>query len=340
MTPNQRKSAFIRLGELLETSHEELRNIIDSSRNFNAWFTPDQVESALISIRNMLRGSAVNQWFNLYDERFGSRIEKKIGLVLAGNIPMVGFHDILCVLASGQTALIKLSSQDQKLIPYLLQRLAEIEPSFSKHFKFIDRLEGFDAVIATGSNNSSRYFDYYFRGFPHIIRKNRTSVAVLAGDESIKDLNALGKDIFSFYGLGCRNISKLYVPEGYDFRLFFESIQVYEHIANHHKYNNNYDYNKSIFLVNRVEHLDNGFLLLKRDESLASPLAVLYYEEYTDLKSLETKLSLIANQIQCTVAGSSFSATAAGVNFGKSQEPELWDYADGIDTMHFLLNLN
>jgi len=252
---------------------------------------------------------------------------------------VVGFHDILCVVAAGHIALIKLSSQDQRLIPYLLQKLTELEPGFLGQFEFIERLEGFDAIIATGSNNSSRYFEYYFSKVPHIIRKNRNSIAVLSGKETTEQLHALGYDIFSYFGLGCRNVSKLFVPVQYNFSHFFESIQSFETIGNHHKYHNNYDYNKSIYLVNRVPHLDNGFLLLKQDEQSASPLAVLYYEEYRDQNSVKEKLNAICQQIQCVVAAYPLDLSIQQVNFGESQQPKLWNYADGIDTMKFLLSL-
>ncbi len=266
-------------------------------------------------------------------------LQLKTGLILAGNIPLVGFHDILCVLASGHIALIKLSSQDKLLIPYILRKLLEIEPGFNGRIEYIERLTGFDAVIATGSNNTSRYFDYYFGHVPHIIRKNRNSIAILTGEETSEQLKALGHDIFDYYGLGCRNVSKLYVPEGYNFNSFFEAIEEFKGIADHHKYNNNYDYNKSIFLVNLDKHLDNGFLLLKQDERLASPLAVLYYEEYAELASIKQKLDENLDHIQCIVANKRLAGMNV-INFGQTQQPKLWDYADGVDTMKFLKGLN
>ena len=340
LTSDQRKSALIQLGKFLKTADEELNSTIQSSQHSNTWFTPEQVQNAVTATGNMLSEISVNQWFKQSVEQIPEPSQKRIGLILAGNIPMVGFHDILCVLAAGNVALIKLSSQDKKLIPYFLQKLAEFEPGFLDQFKFIERLEGFDAVIATGSNNSSRYFDYYFSKVPHIIRKNRNSIAILSGEETTEQLHALGSDIFSYYGLGCRNVSKLFVPENYNFNKFFESIQSFETIANHHKYNNNYDYNKSIYLVNRVTHLDNGFLLLKQDDTLSSPLSVLYYEEYKDQQSLKEKLYNISDQVQCAVTANPLELIIQQVNFGESQQPELWDYADGIDTMKFLLSLN
>jgi hypothetical protein len=259
-----------------------------------------------------------------------------VGLILAGNIPMVGFHDVLCVLITGNVALIKASSQDARLIKYVLEMLIEIESSFKDQYYFVERLENFEAIIATGSNNTSRYFEYYFGKVPHIIRKNRNSVALLTGNETKEQLSELGHDIFDYYGLGCRNVSKLMVPKGYNFNFFFESIETYQPIINHHKYNNNYDYNKSIYLVNSDKHFDNGFLLLKEDERLASPLAVLFYEYYDNLDSAQKLLEEQSDKIQCIVSTAPLQVQNQVVDFGKSQQPDLWDYADNIDTIEFL----
>jgi hypothetical protein len=222
------------------------------------------------------------------------------------------------------------------LIPAVLNQLILIEPLVKDQIKYVDRLIDFDAVIATGSNNSSRYFDYYFAKVPNIIRKNRNSVALITGSETTEDLKHLGEDIFNYYGLGCRNISKLYVPEGYIFNHFFESIEEYSGILNHHKYQNNYDYNKSIYLVNRNEHLDNGFLLVKRDENLTSPLAVVFFEEYQSLEEATKKLNTKAEEIQVVVTSAPANLVSPQVNFGESQSPKLWDYADGVNTLEFL----
>lgn len=338
----QIKAAFTKLGQYLQAYNDEnLIQLVKSARHYNAWFTPEETEKAVKAIGFMLSEKEVDAWLEKeYNHKQQAGEGKTVGLVLAGNIPLVGFHDILCVLASGNTALIKLSSQDKQLTPYLLSKLTEIEPAFSEHIRYTERLESFDAVIATGSNNTSRYFEYYFRNVPHIIRKNRNSIAVLKGDEDESQLKALGNDIFSYFGLGCRNVSKIYVPENYDFIRFFESIESFKEVANHHKYNNNYDYNKSILLVNREDHLDNGFLLLKKsDDSLSSPLATLYYEKYADLPSLENSLRARSEEIQCVVSNLKMDLPCQQVPFGDSQKPRLWDYADGINTMQFLLTL-
>jgi len=328
--------SFSTLGEQLGNPDEHLNDVINDELHYNAWFTPENVRKAVTAIGQVLNNADIETWLSKYS--FNSS-NKKVGLILAGNIPMVGFHDVLCVLASGNHALIKASSQDNHLIKYVLEKLVEIDNRFAGQFSFIERLENFDAVIATGSNNTSRYFDYYFGKVPNIIRKNRNSIAVLTGNETAEQLYNLGHDIFDYYGLGCRNVSKLLVPEGYNFNFFFESIQDYEAIIHHHKYNNNYDYNKSIYLVNRDEHLDNGFLLVKKDERLTSPLAVLFYSNYSNLLAAEQIINAESEKIQCVVSAEDLKVDDQLVKFGESQQPKLWDYADGIDTMEFLSNI-
>lgn len=327
--------AFVQLGHILQNPDEHLSSLISSAKQYNAWFTPQSTAMAINAISGMLNEPDLEKWVDANADEPNKMYA--VGLILAGNIPLVGFHDILCVLASGNKALIKLSSQDKQLIPYILDKLTEIEPGFKEQFEFIERLKDFDAVIATGSNNTSRYFEYYFNKVPHIIRKNRNSIAVLNGNESRQELKELGHDIFDYYGLGCRNVSKFYVPKEYNFNTFFESIEDFKSVADHHKYNNNYDYNKSIFLVNMDKHLDNGFLLLKEDKRMASPLAVVYYEEYASI--LEVKKELLENEeaIQCIISSSDLDIKV--LPFGQSQRPGLWDYADGIDTMAFLRGL-
>lgn len=328
---------FSTLGQQLSCPDEELAYTIQNECHYNSWFTPDNVGHAIKAIGLMLNKADLQTWLNRYPLK--DHEPKKIGLVLAGNIPLVGFHDVLCVLVSGNFALIKASSQDARLITEVLKRLTAIEPAFAQQFSFTDRLKDFDAVIATGSNNTSRYFEYYFGKVPHIIRKNRNSVAVLTGNETTEQLYALGHDIFDYFGLGCRNVSKLFVPQGYDFVPFFEAIEPYNPIINHHKYNNNYDYNKSIYLVNRDKHLDNGFLLLKEDTNMVSPLAVLFFEYYNMMDSLIDTLEREKKNIQCIVSTAPPLGGGA-LPFGQSQQPALWDYADGVDTMDFLTKLD
>lgn len=330
-------NTFSALGDILSHPDAELSNIISNQLYYNAWFTPENVMRSVTSIGNMLNRADLTEWLSGY--RFNEGEPKKVGLILAGNIPLVGFHDILCVLASGNIAMIKLSSQDNRLIKYVLQKLAELDAGLTNKFTYVEKLENFDAVIATGSNNTSRYFEYYFGKVPNIIRRNRNSIAVLTGNETTEQLHELGRDIFDYYGLGCRNVSKLLVPEGYDFKYFFESIQDYEQIIHHHKYNNNYDYNKSIYLVNGDQHLDNGFLLLKKDEKLTSPLSVLFYDTYSDLQQAQQSINEQSESVQCVVSGAKLDIKNQVVDFGESQQPKLWDYADGVDTMEFLAEL-
>lgn len=337
LTFEQRKRAFSTLGQYLAAPDEALKQLINTAQNTNAWFTPEEVQRAVSGFSSMLNASDLDKWLEF---ELPERPSKKIGLVLAGNIPLVGFHDILAVLATGNTALIKLSSQDNKLTPHILKKLTEIEPEFEPSIRYTEKLENFDAVIATGSNNTSRYFEHYFRKVPHIIRKNRNSIAVLSGNESSEELQRLGHDIFDYFGLGCRNVSKLFVPQNYDLQPFFEAIEPFQPVINHHKYSNNYDYNKSIYLVNGDKHLDNGFLLVKEDERLTSPLSVVYYETYQDIRSLEEKLQKDADLIQCIVSGIDLKVDNQLVSFGQSQNPSLWNYADGINTIDFLLHLD
>lgn len=336
--PDTYIKAFVALGEYLRQPDEQLQNIIQTEKQQNAWFTPENIQSAIDSIANNLTIFNLNEWLAGYDIN-ANRQPKNVGLILAGNIPLVGFHDVLCVILSGNKALIKASTQDSRLIRFLLNKLVEINSTIGGSFAFVERLQDFDAVIATGSDNTSRYFEYYFGKVPHIIRKNRNSIALLTGNETREELHALGHDIFDYYGLGCRNVSKVLVPAGYDFTNFFESIESYSEVNNHHKYHNNYDYNKSIYLVNRDKHYDNGFLLVKQDERLASPLAVLFYEEYDSLEAAQQKIISNTDKIQCVVSEAELQVNNQVVKFGQSQQPGLADYADGIDTMKFLAGL-
>ena len=333
-----RVKAFIKLGNLLLNPNDNLKNIIESAKHKNAWFNPEQVLSAIHANGQMLNENDLSDFSKTIPEI--NHHPKKVGLILAGNIPMVGFHDILTVLLTGNIALIKLSSQDDLLIPAVLANLIKIEPDFKIQIQFVEKLENFEAVIATGSNNSSRYFDYYFSKVPNIIRKNRNSIAILTGKETTEELKELGQDIFNYYGLGCRNVSKLFVPKDYVFNHFFESIEEFSPIINHHKYNNNYDYNKSIFLVNKNQHFDNGFLLVAKDERMFSPLAVVYYEEYNSLNEVIEKVNAKAEEIQVVVSMIKETILPAKFNFGESQNPKLWDFADGVDTIAFLNSLN
>ncbi|HEA23457.1 hypothetical protein LCGC14_1924830 [marine sediment metagenome] len=339
-------SAFVKLGKFLrEYSYiedhqnnwsQKLKDTITLAEHKNGWFIEDNVRFALKSWGNLLKEDQLETWLSTYDLNLSQR--KSVAVIMAGNIPMVGFHDLLAVLLTGNRAMIKLSSNDNVLISFIRNYLISIEPLFKDLIFVVEgKMEGFDAVIATGSNNTARYFEYYFGKVPNIIRKNRNSIAVLTGNESKAHLEALGEDIFRYYGLGCRSVSKLFVPEGYTFEPFFESIYTYHPIVERQKYANNYDYNKAVYLMSEFEILDNGFLILKEDESYASPIASLFYEKYDNLETLRERLKREKNQLQCIVGNGVLENETP---FGHTQNPSLTDYADGVDTIEFLLNIN
>ncbi|WP_419211408.1 acyl-CoA reductase [Maribacter sp. X9] len=306
---------------------------VEMAHHHNGWFTMDNCMHAFYEWGNLLTRENLNDWLAKYDVR--SNKEITVALIMAGNIPLVGFHDLLSVLITGNKALVKLSSNDQKLIPLLIDYLKDIEPYFKDKVVFTkEKLGHYDAVIATGSNNTARYFEYYFSKKPNIIRKNRNSVAVLKGTETTAELTALGEDIFRYFGLGCRSVSKLFVPTEYDVDAFYKAIYPYSEIINHHKYANNYDYNKAVYLMSEFKILDNGFLVLKEDESYASPIASVFYEHYTDLEELRSRLIAEKEKIQCIVSSGFIEVE---FTFGETQKPSLSDYADGIDTVEFLL---
>ncbi|ESU18540.1 hypothetical protein FCR2A7T_28330 [Flavobacterium cauense R2A-7] len=352
MNLNQKKTAFIALGQFLsqfsldnsakkesvlynDLFFDRFLDLIALSQSHNGWFTPEQVHFSITSWAEALTEENLNQWLSNYD--FSTVQPKTIGLILAGNIPLVGFHDFLSVLISGHNVMVKTSSNDQKLLPFLAEYLIAVEPNLAESITFAEgKLENFDAVIATGSNNTARYFEYYFKDKPSIIRKNRNSVAVLNGQESKEDLIGLGEDIFRYFGLGCRNVSKLFVPRGYDFKLFFDAIYEYGDIIYYEKYANNYDYNKAVFLMSLFPLLDNEFLTLKEDESYASPISSVFYEFYDDLETVKTKLLEDSEKIQCIVSNNLINDS---ISFGSSQKPKLWDYADNVDTISFLLKI-
>ncbi|MFY7912017.1 MAG: acyl-CoA reductase [Emticicia sp.] len=330
---------FSRLGEFIlqNLNDEPLKPLFSAARNENGWFTEDNVKLAVENIAKIyLNQVALEKFAEKYSISENNK-PKKIGIVMAGNIPGVGFHDLLCTVLTGNIALIKLSSSDTATMMFLINKLFELDPSLKDVIRIAQRLNDADALIATGSDNTAKHFEYYFASKPRIIRRNRTSVAVINGNETRSELADLGNDIFQYFGLGCRNVSKLYVPIGYKFDKFYESIEYWSTIRLHHKYNNNYDYNKSIYLVNRVPHLDNGFLILKEDEALVSPISVCFYETYENEAHLAQLLEENAEKIQCTV--STDAKFENSFRFGEAQVPKLEDFADGIDTMEFLMNL-
>lgn len=337
---------FTRLGsdyeDLPGAPFSRLREAVVEAYIRNGWFTLEEVKASFESWAEALKEENVLAWTGRYD--FTDKPAKKTGLILAGNIPLVGLHDVLCVLISGNRAVIKLSSGDAALMKAVLEILCDLEPELKERISFSNSLKDVDAVIATGTDNSSRYFDYYFRNVPHIFRMNRSSVAVLTGRESGAELEALGKDIFRYFGLGCRNVSKIFVPEGYDFNPFFEAVFSFSGVINNKKYGNNYDYNRAVYLMNSIPLLDNNFLLLKEDSGIHSPVGVLYYEFYSSPENLVQRLKEDSGDIQVLVKNPDLLLPASGLRlpetgFGQSQLPQLWDYADGVDTLEFLLKL-
>lgn len=348
MQLQQRINAFVSLGRFLgqfasekpsqndqittnALFFDELMQQLDLARVHNSWFTSENLRFTCFSWSEALSEKSITDWLSNYT--FHERSPKTVAIIMAGNIPLVGFHDFLAVLMSGNKVLVKLSSNDKQLLPFIAKYLIFIEPEFEKYIEISEnKLENFDAVIATGSNNTARYFDYYFGKYPHIIRKNRNSVAILKGAENNDQLVGLADDIFRYFGLGCRNVSKLYVPFGYNFDAFFNGMYSWKQMINNNKYINNYDYNKAVYLMSGIKLLDNEFLLLKEDVGFSSPIAVVFYEYYSDLDELRLQLAEENDNIQCIVS-------EEDINFGQSQLPKLKDYADGVDSLSFLLKL-
>ncbi|MBN2867918.1 MAG: acyl-CoA reductase [Flavobacteriaceae bacterium] len=308
---------------------------IKLAKEHNGWFTENNILFALEGWSNLLTESNLKQWLSSYNL---DEVEpKKVAIIMAGNIPLVGFHDFLSVLITGHKVLVKQSSNDKHLLPFLAKYLEYVSPELNGKITFTeDNLQNFEAVIATGSNNTARYFEFYFKDKPSIIRQNRNSIAVLNGDETEEQLHALSEDIFRYYGLGCRNVSKLFVPKNYNFDAFFNAMYKWHPIIEEAKYANNYDYNKAVYLMSEFDMLENGFLMIKEDQSYASPIATVFYEYYDSLEQLQKKLTADEDLIQCVV---SKGLTENDVDFGMTQKPQLWDYADGINTIEFLLKI-
>lgn len=336
----QYKDQFVRLGEIMRTLGTWPKDRTDTSgmaftvqmdelivleQRRNGWFTEENVRKALKSFGDALTEENLHRWLKKYPDRKAQG--KKVGLVLAGNIPLVGFHDILVTLVAGHSAIVKLSKDDSRLIPALFSLVPEI-----KGVQFTERLVDFDAVIATGSGNTSRYFEHYFGKVPHIIRRNRTSVAVLTGDETTEELDRLSDDIFTYFGLGCRNVTKVYLPIEFDLDRLFNVFYKYKELGNHNKYANNYDYHKALWMLNGEDLLENGFLIVKEDKGVVSPVGTLFYERYNNIEDVREMLQQRKSELQCIV-GKGF------VNFGEAQQPQLWDYADDVDTVEWLLNI-
>lgn len=333
MDVHQRIAAFDKLGKSLLEDTALMNGTIAAAAARNPWFSPEHTRQAIHAIaRNYLDKNKLERWLSEYDltQHTASRI---IGVVAAGNIPLVGFHDLLCVLITGNTCQLKLSEKDDVLFPAILDLLCAIEPAFRERILLKHKLENFDAIICTGSNNTARYFEHYFGKYPHIIRRNRNSVAVLDGTESDDELVQLGADVFTHFGLGCRNVSKLFIPQDFDLMRLKTAWDIpYGDVMLHHKYKHNLDYQRTVYLMTQVALADIDFINIVEHAGLDSPIACLYYERYADITEVNAKLTAEAVQIQC-IAGHGH------LPFGKAQEPELWDYADGVDTMDFIVHL-
>jgi len=335
MTINERIEAFSTLGNWIVDKKETLEQTVQQTYYHNRWFSVDNVWKSLEAISSSyIDKNKLEDWAKA--EAISDPKEvKKVGLVLAGNLPLVGFHDWLSVLIAGHDAVVKLSDKDKFALPKLNEWLCEIEPRFVERTTFVERLENYEVVIATGSDNSARYFEQYFGKYPNIIRKNRNGVGVISGSESDAELESLGKDIFDYYGLGCRSVAKLYVPEDYDFDRLFTNWKSFEPIIHHNKYKNNFDYNYTLLIMNKEKHKSNGFILLEEREEYTSRIASLNYEYYSDKRVLEKKLEEEKNKIQCIVSSDNFLAQPTK-SFGQAQSPGLMDYADGVNTIQFL----
>lgn len=308
----------------------EFELVVKKSEIENPWFTIENQKFALKQWSDLLTGENLNSWLSNYS---ASKTTKKVGLILAGNIPLVGWHDVISVVLSNHIPLIKLSSKDKQMIPFLLKKWKEFSEN-EIEYEFVERLTDFDAVIATGSNNTARYLEYYFKNHLSIIRKNRTSVAVIKGDESEEQLKLLAQDIFQYFGLGCRNVTRLFIPEDFVIDRVFESFIDFKEIVNHNKYANNYDYNRAVYLLNQDKFWDNNFVMLKEDEKLFSPLSVIHFSRYSSLDEVKNFINENEEDIQCVVGKNDLGIET--VYFGEAQNPGLDTYADNVDTMKFL----
>jgi len=355
MTLSDRISAFSHLGSFLkqflkafksssdhlaDDSGQQLKLLVIQTSLQNQWFRQEDILLAIQSIANQMDN--IEAWLQGYSDAKGNLAPKNIGVIMAGNIPLAGFFDFFYVLMSGNKILVKLSAQDDLLLPFLAYYLVKLNPEFKEHIHFVQKLQNFDAVIASGSGNSSRYFEYYFGKVPHIIRKNRNSCAIFTGNETEEELKNLGKDIFSYFGAGCRNVSKLYVPDNYSFDEFFRAQEENYPVIHNNRYANNYEYNKAIFLVKTIPFLDNGFLMIREDSVLNAPRAVLHYDFYTDISNLNEEIERCKNEIQCVVGQSQLNTKLSTevLPFGSTQNPNLKDYADHVDVWTFLNDLS
>jgi hypothetical protein len=319
---------------LAEAEYATLEHEVRQAQVANGWATEENVRHAFVAWSRALQPASLEAWLTAYPDLAREREQvRRVGLILAGNVPLVGLHDVICTWLSGHVAVVKCSSQEPSLLPALVRILDQFAPGTLEQITFsTGKLGTVDAVIATGSNNTARYFEHYFGHLPRIVRHNRVSVAVLDGTESPEELAALGEDVFRYFGLGCRNVSKVYIPQDFDLDRIFGAFFPWKDIVHHNKYGNNYDYTRALWMLDQVPFLENGFLLVREDEALPSPVATLHYQRYAQPGEVGEALRSQAQGIQCIVGH-------GHVPFGQAQEPGLADYADGVDTIRFLLDL-
>lgn len=333
MTIQQRIDLLVRLGEYMTSDDPAWQQARQKAFQQNNWFIPEFVDKAVNNIaRNFLQRDVLQDFASQYNLTDGPVQPKKVGVVLAGNIPLVGFHDVLCVFLTGHYAMIKPSSKDEALIKHLVEKMKAWRPEADRYFTLSPMLKGCDAYIATGSNNTSRYFEYYFRNYPTIIRRNRTSVAVLTGRETTEELGELAEDVYQYFGLGCRNVTKLFVPRDYNFEPLLEAFSKYNYLINHHKYKNNYDYNLAAHIINNKYYMTNGSIILVENDSPFSPISQLHYEFYEDEQAVRQGLT-DNDTVQCIV-GRQYTS------FGQAQCPQIDTFADDVDTVAFLKSLS
>lgn len=335
MNIEKKINSLYRLGKEIQKIIYNQDEIIHQACKQNPWFVPEFVIKALDGISYMLEEEKLKEWISNYE--LYSNSKKNIGIIMAGNIPLVGFHDLVTVLLSSHRAIIKLSHNDDVLIPYLVNILRSIDPEIGDDITFVDSLDKVDAVIATGSDNTARHFKYKYKNIPYVIRKNRTSCCIIDGQEQVQDLTYLGDDIFSYFGLGCRNISKIYIPDNYDIENLIINFNNYSWILKNTKYNNNYRYLLSKYSLENRSFINADYFILMESQDIVSPIACVYYEQYKDLKNLQLILELNKSKIQCIVSRDAWFA--GSIPFGKAQLPEPWDYADNVDTMTFLASI-
>ena len=327
------------LDALNERYFKKFASMVDTEHIYNPWFTREYVLEALKGVEEMINVEVLNKWLEPYkDVSIPVAKPRNIGLILAGNIPLVGFHDLLCVLMAGHRVIAKPSSKDNRLLRIVAELISAIDSELGSRIEFVEeKLTGMEAVIATGSDNSARYFEYYFKDIPHIIRKNRNGIAVLTGEESEEELMGIGRDIFTYFGMGCRNVTKLYIPGDYDLTILLGVLDRYHALCQNNKYANNLDYYRTIYLMNQVSLLDNEVILLKEDTAIASPVGVVFYERYSEIGWVEQVLADRKEEIQCVV--SKHPEIQGALPPGTTQNPKPWDYADGLDTLRFLIEL-